>query len=80
MGGIKKPDGKKLLSGFTQGLFLQPNTIIESQASQPAVVLRIIADPSYKILPTAPPTSRIDNVLNEKFFEAVQCENWSRMH
>ena len=79
MGGIKKPSGKKLPSGYARVIFFQPNvecfTISEGGASKPAIMFRAITGPSYKVLIAFAAPTGVDDFLDEIFFKSVGSNN-----
>ena len=77
MGGIKKPSGKKLPSGYA--FVVQPNiqglAFVQHGAREPSIMFGTIACPMDKILPAFATMSGINDLLYEKFFETINCED-----
>jgi len=80
-GGIKKPRGKKLPSGYARcRIFREPciehSAVFKARASEPPVVFGSIASPTNQVLVSFSASAGVDDLLYEIFFETVGSKDW----
>jgi hypothetical protein len=89
--GASKPMREKLWQNLTGKLpavgpitsdlipYIEGFTVFDVGSQEPFIVIRWVAEPANEELPAAATAARVNNFVNDMFFQSIRGEDWARL-